>query len=71
MKGDFYRMLCRFPITETEQASNGICHGLSLLWIREMIINANDPSSMKESLRQLKTINSFPSNEPNCITMHR
>lgn len=71
MKGDFYRTLCRFPITETEQANEGICHGLSFLWVREMIINANDPNSMKESLRQLKAINSFPPNEPNCITMHR
>ncbi|AGC50085.1 hypothetical protein K9U34_02780 [Lawsonia intracellularis] len=71
IKGDFYRTLCRFSIDETEQASNGICHGLSFLWIREMIINANDPSSMKESLQQLKTINSFPPNEPNSITIHR
>lgn len=70
-KGSFYKTLCRFSINETEQANNGICHGLSFLWIREMIINENDPNAMKENLRQLKTINSFPPNEPNCITMHR
>lgn len=69
IKGDFYRTLCHFPIDNKNQANIGICHALSLLWIREMVINQNDPKAMKETLQKLKTINLSPPNKFDAITL--